>query len=563
MSEPAASLPSSETDFMSNYQSKSRAEQFTDASFPPCRSSLHSHELTTTRPDILRLCERAVWMRAEQLFSGQKFAVLETVQPSAVHQGILADCYFLSSLSSLAKNPDRVRKLFLSSSRSPDGCYRIYGFINGVKKLFEVDDYFVTDPTTNSLAFAHPEGRELWVLLLEKLWAKVNGSFTNIEYGEEFEALNFLTGAPTECYVHTTMTVAWDELWVRILTADRDSCILTCSTKTNQPEEAFARVGLQQYHVYSLLRAAEVRDAVGKTKRLLVLRDPQHMTNWRGSSEAEKAAADTLVMTECDCFAISFEKYMEYFKETTICRYIDSHLHTTAETTVPRCSFSFAIEGDFMGYIGLNQHSMRVDLMVLPLAEYSPVFLVLARVESDRLRYITSLGLTDEADFRKIKLVKGRYVIFAGTEREAVLNLDPPPYPHPQNEYSIHLYGNTTVQLGKNAWDARSLASIANDFAEANVSSWEMIADGLFQFDSMSIEQGFGVRLVKCETTGLRRTVEYKETINCMGMKRIYPQYGGNKVRATLATGDSLVCLYLFTRVQGHLYKYVYEYYYD
>ncbi len=492
-------------------------------------------------------------MRAEQLFPGKKFAVLGTVQPSAVHQGILADCYFLSSLSSLAKSPDRVRKLFLSSSRSPDGCYRMYGFINGVKKLFEVDDYFVNDPTTNSLAFARPEGRELWVLLLEKLWAKVNGSFTNIEYGEEIEALNFLTGAPIECYVHGSMTISRDELWVRILAAEKDSHILTCSTKTNQPEKEFARVGLQQYHVYSLLRAAEVRDAAGKARRLLVLRDPEHKTNWHGSSEAEKAATDSLGAAERDCFAIPFERYMEYFKETTICRYSDSYLHSTVEVTVPRSSFSFEIADGFVGYIGLHQHSMRLARMVLPQAEYSPVFLVLARVESDRLRYVASLGLTGEAEFRRVELAKGQYAVFAGAEWEAASGVD---------LYSVHLYGSTTVRLAETVWDARSFVSVAKDFAEANRPSWKKIADGLFHFDNMSFELGFGVSFVKCESTGLERKVNYEEEMKCVGLRRVHPQDKENKVRATLAAWETLVCVYVFTHVQCYSYNYVYTYSY-
>lgn len=38
---------------------------------------------------------------------------------------------------------------------------------------------------------------EIWVLLLEKAWAKLNGNYENIERGYNSEALRDLTGAPT------------------------------------------------------------------------------------------------------------------------------------------------------------------------------------------------------------------------------------------------------------------------------------------------------------------------------------------------------------------------------
>ena len=41
-------------------------------------------------------------------------------------------------------------------------------------------------------------GPELWVLLLEKAYAKVYGSFENIEGGNPAVALRDLTGAPYE-----------------------------------------------------------------------------------------------------------------------------------------------------------------------------------------------------------------------------------------------------------------------------------------------------------------------------------------------------------------------------
>lgn len=36
------------------------------------------------------------------------------IEPNDIKQGHLGDCYFLTSLSSLAEWPDRIRRLFIS-----------------------------------------------------------------------------------------------------------------------------------------------------------------------------------------------------------------------------------------------------------------------------------------------------------------------------------------------------------------------------------------------------------------------------------------------------------------
>lgn len=44
--------------------------------------------------------------------------------------------------------------------------------INGVFKNISVDDCFPYDDSQNRLAFSKSKQNELWVLLLEKAWAK-------------------------------------------------------------------------------------------------------------------------------------------------------------------------------------------------------------------------------------------------------------------------------------------------------------------------------------------------------------------------------------------------------
>ena len=57
-----------------------------------------------------------------------------------------------------------------------------------------LDDYI---PSIKSKpAFSHSDGKCLWVILLEKAWAKINGNYKMIEKGFPEEILHGFTGAP-------------------------------------------------------------------------------------------------------------------------------------------------------------------------------------------------------------------------------------------------------------------------------------------------------------------------------------------------------------------------------
>jgi len=62
-----------------------------------------------------------------------------------------------------------------------------------------IDDQFVCDSNDN-LCFGRMDRNELWVTIIEKAWAKVYGSFVNIEGGSAAEYLHGLTGAPTRTF---------------------------------------------------------------------------------------------------------------------------------------------------------------------------------------------------------------------------------------------------------------------------------------------------------------------------------------------------------------------------
>ena len=93
-------------------------------------------------------------------------------------QGALGDCYFLTALSVLAEWPDRVRKLFIDDKVNDSGVYGAWVTKNGERFPVLVDDYIPVDG--DAPAFSQSHGPELWVIILEKAYAKINGGYFSI-----------------------------------------------------------------------------------------------------------------------------------------------------------------------------------------------------------------------------------------------------------------------------------------------------------------------------------------------------------------------------------------------
>ena len=53
------------------------------------------------------------WKRPSEVFGDGNFSLYDKIEPNDIKQGECGDCYFLSSLSSLAEIPNRIKSIFL------------------------------------------------------------------------------------------------------------------------------------------------------------------------------------------------------------------------------------------------------------------------------------------------------------------------------------------------------------------------------------------------------------------------------------------------------------------
>jgi calpain-15 len=252
---------------------------YEDMTFPPAVASLTSDAYRFKRAN------NYVWMRPSQFLLNNALTASQVenqpkvqeiclfkskIEPSDIRQGELGDCYFLSALTVMAENPRLIERLFESEVYNEQGCYAIWLCINGEWKQYIVDDNIPCINGTSMPAFTRANGSELWVLLLEKAYAKAFASYENIEAGLAAEALRDLTGAPGEYLMFPTEEAAWDFLrkW------DKQGFMLTASTENfegGKEEKELLDLGLVEGHCYAILDVRETRAGSEVVKRIFII----------------------------------------------------------------------------------------------------------------------------------------------------------------------------------------------------------------------------------------------------------------------------------------------------
>ncbi|CAK9008946.1 unnamed protein product [Durusdinium trenchii] len=144
-----------------------------------------------------RQCE---WVRARDL--AEKPALFDDIEPADVCQGALGDCWLIAAIAGAAEFPNFFRDhLFETKEINEDGKYRIrlYDWIKKKWTVIEIDDYIPCKPRkwyepVASTIFSEVCNEQLYVVLMEKAFAKFAGSYQALNGGFSFLAWMAMTG---------------------------------------------------------------------------------------------------------------------------------------------------------------------------------------------------------------------------------------------------------------------------------------------------------------------------------------------------------------------------------
>jgi len=95
-----------------------------------------------------------------------------------------------------------------------------------------VDDYVPVNLQGDPL-FAKPAGgRQIWIMIIEKCWAKLHGSYGAIVGGLPNEVLQSFSYSPTYHYEITNEANQLNDLWLKLCQCQSLGATISCSTKS-------------------------------------------------------------------------------------------------------------------------------------------------------------------------------------------------------------------------------------------------------------------------------------------------------------------------------------------
>ena len=402
--------------------------------------------------------ERIQWARAENIFGSKNYQVFyEGINKDDIIQGGLGDCYFLSAVAALCKYPELVEKLFLIKTKSNEHCYGCYFRVNGIWKLVLVDDYLPCYGSWGlNFSFTSTNGNELWVVLLEKAWAKLNGCYAKVIGGEANEIFEVITNTYSEKI--KIKRGQEDMIWNKFSEGEKKGYIMTAGTSGDTYNLDLEENGLVPGHAYTIIKVQEFNTSYGKVK-LVNIRNPWGNGEWSGewsdsSSRWNNVSGGRPTAKKNDgSFWMSIEDFCKYYVISGISHFYTNYLYTYYH--VPK---KITQQGPFLSkivvqndnthaYICLHQKNPRI---ILKDGTYQKPVISYLMLVDENYRYIKANSGAERTTCIEVNLNKGNYYLITDINFRFVQKT--------QHCYNLSAYASSAVgisqETGKNIEEA-------------------------------------------------------------------------------------------------------------
>jgi calpain-15 len=214
-------------------------------------------------------------------------------------------------------------------------CFAMRLLINGHFETIIVDDYIPYNTKFRCPEFAGKKTNNIWPILLEKAWAKVNGSYEDIVTGHTSESLGFFIPYPVIKYRHEELkTNEEKQLWNTLQDSIENEYLIVATTNSEEEKEDMVvdvstrtKKGLPSNHCFSIT-AHYVLKVRGKYVNLLQINNPWDKQEWKGAwsdfdpmwTTSLKSAVKFHRKRKGEFF-MTFKDFLKYFHSTNICKF--------------------------------------------------------------------------------------------------------------------------------------------------------------------------------------------------------------------------------------------------
>lgn len=361
---------------------------FRDSQFLPNNDSLygtnttHKNISSTFEEDLQSLQKEKSWTRVDKLDDCNYEVIISRndFSPFDIKQGSLSDCYYLSSLAAIAKNPKLILNLFvmvdleivkfiiknnqqeklsenstikniliefssdnLENDEFNDSLVKLNNYycnffqilkcfimkikIHGEWQYILIDGYLPTFHGTQSLIFGKSYSEDLWVSIIEKIWAKILGGYYKTSLGSPVEGFLSLTYYPVEVITHMHLDDA-NHFWDKIKFCVNHEFILSSIIQLKgKKAKSYREIGLITNHCYSIIRIIHV-EFRKQQMRFILLRNPHGNTIYSGNycdNDSKWAEELKLLVNfhekDQGCFFMDIKDYFSLFDHTFLCKY--------------------------------------------------------------------------------------------------------------------------------------------------------------------------------------------------------------------------------------------------